>query len=352
MNTFLQLLNEKQVLLTDGATGTSLFGLGLQSGDSPEFWNVDFPDRVATHYRSFIDAGSDIILTNTFGGNRFRQKLHDAEDRVTELNRAAAEILGEQIKDSGRTVAAAGSMGPTGEILEPSGTLSIEGAAEAFEEQALALKAGGVDVLWIETLSSVEEAKGAVMGAAKAELPIVLTMSIDTNGRTMMGLTPADIVAMQDQLTTPLMAYGTNCGVGAADVVVAINNMRVAAATTDQSPVFIAKGNCGIPEWVDGEIAYNGTPEIMAKYSSMAIDAGARIIGGCCGTTPDHIRAMREAIDHHLLDTSEKQPPSLQDIVAELGEVTKGAQAQMLGDLSVEGGSAASSRRERRSRRR
>ncbi len=353
MNTFLELLDEKRVLLTDGATGTNLFALGLQSGDSPEFWNVDYPERVAQHYRSFIEAGSDIILTNTFGGNSYRLKLHDGESRVAELNRAAVTILAAEIKASGRKIAIAGSMGPTGEILEPSGTTTIADAADSFAEQAQALQSGGADVLWIETISSREEAIAAVRGAATAGLPIVMTMSIDTNGRTMMGLTPADLVELQNELDVPLNAYGTNCGLGAAEVVAAIVNMRTAAANHQVDPILVAKGNCGIPEWIEGKIAYNGTPTLMARYAGMVIDAGARIVGGCCGTSPEHVAAMRAAVDAHLADTAKRSVPTLKEIVAELGEVSKGAQAQMAGDLSIEGGSNTSGdRRERRSRRR
>ena len=352
MNTFLELLEEKRVLLTDGATGTNLFALGLQSGDSPEFWNTEHPDRVATHYRSFIDAGSDIVLTNTFGGNSYRLKLHDGEDRVAEFNQAAVKILAAEIKKSGRKIAIAGSMGPTGEILEPSGTTTITEAAESFAEQAIALKDGGADVLWIETISSREEAIASVRGAAITGLPIVMTMSIDTNGRTMMGLTPADLVALQNELEVPLTAYGTNCGLGAAEVVAAIVNMNTAAASIDPHPVFVAKGNCGIPEWVNGEIAYKGTPELMSRYAGMVIDAGARIVGGCCGTSPEHVAEMRKAIDEHLADTTTHDSPTLDEIEAALGDITKGAKAQMAGDLTVEGGSSVSGdRRERRSRR-
>ena len=349
-NRFLRLLEEKPVLLADGATGTNLFALGLQSGDSPEFWNTDFPDRVATHYRSFIDAGSDIVLTNTFGGTSYRLKLHDGQDRVQEFNRAAAEILAQQIADSGRDVVIAGSMGPTGEILEPAGTVSIEEAAAAFAEQAHALKEGGADVLWIETLSSIEESQAAVLGASETGLPIVVTMSIDTNGRTMMGVTPADIVNMQSQLSAPLTAYGTNCGLGAAEVVAAIINMQKAGVTAGRDDILIAKGNCGIPEWNGGEISYSGTPELMATYVGLVIDSGARIVGGCCGTTPAHVAAMRTAIDDH---TKSPAAPSLKTIEDSLGEVSAGAKAQMAGDLSVEGGSVSggsksNSRRRRR----
>jgi len=348
-NRFLRLLEEKDVLLADGATGTNLFALGLQSGDSPEFWNIDHPDRVAKHYRSFIEAGSDIVLTNTFGGTRYRLKLHDGQDRVTEFNSAAARILAEQVADSGRDVVVAGSMGPTGEILEPAGTVSIADAADAFAEQALALKQGGADVLWIETLSSLEECQAAVLGASKADLPVVVTLSIDTNGRTMMGVTASDIVNMQKDLAVPLMAFGTNCGLGAAEVVAAIINMGKAAEVNGTEPVLIAKGNCGIPEWNGGEISYSGTPELMAQYATMVMDSGARIIGGCCGTTPEHVASMRAAIDAH----QKGEVPSLDHLQATLGEVTSGAVAQMNGDLSVTGGSVSGGgRRKSRSRRR
>jgi methionine synthase I (cobalamin-dependent) len=161
-----RLLETRPWLLADGATGTSLFDLGLQSGDSPELWNVDYPDRVQAHYRAFIDAGSDIVLTNSFGGTRYRLALHQAADRVHELNYQAARILRDTIDASARTVVAAGSMGPTGEILQPVGRLGFDDAVAAFAEQARGLKEGGADVLWIETMSSREEAEAAVRGAA------------------------------------------------------------------------------------------------------------------------------------------------------------------------------------------
>ncbi len=347
-NLLQKLLDEKPVLLLDGATGTNLFGMGLQSGDSPEFWNVDHPDRIAKHYRSFINAGSDIVLTNTFGGTQYRLKLHNGQDRVHELNSAAARILKEEVAKSGREIVVAGSMGPTGEILEPTGSVSIADAAAAFEEQAFALKDGGADVLWIETISSIEESQAAVLGASKTGLPIVLTLSIDTNGRTMMGVTAADLVNMQPKLETPLMAYGTNCGVGAAEVVAAIQNMKKTAEEKQLTPVLVAKGNCGIPEWVDGEIHYSGTPELMTEYVKMSIDSGARIIGGCCGTSPLHVAAMRKAIDEH----QPQDKPSIEQIESVLGTVTAGAQAQLKGDLSVEGGAVNNQRRGGRGRRR
>jgi len=343
MNLFEKLLNEKQTLLGDGATGTNFFAMGLQSGDAPELWNVDHPDRVAAHYRSFIEAGSDIVLTNTFGGTSFRLKLHKAQNRVAELNIAAAEILKLEIANSERAIVNAGSMGPSGEILAPLGDMQPDEAIAAFAEQAIALKQGGVDVLWIETMSSREEVELAVAGAAQAELPIVFTMSFDTNGRTMMGVGAADMMALHQQLGDQVHACGTNCGVGASEVVAAILNFKASAAA-GSAPTLVAKANCGIPEFVDGEIVYNGTPEIMANYATMARDAGARIIGGCCGTTPEHVAAMRHALDN----TAPGKAPSLDDISRVLGEVTKGAIAQAGGEHSIP--SRGSARRGRRRR--
>lgn len=347
MNTKLQdRLDQNIPLLADGATGTNLFEMGLQTGDSPELWNIDQPEKISALYQSFIDAGSDIILTNTFGGTHYRLALHKAGDRVDELNQAAAKLARKCVEGAERDVLVAGSMGPTGEILEPNGPVSIAQAREAFSEQAAALKAGGVDILWIETISSAEEIEAAVLAAAEHDLPIVYTVSIDTNGRTMMGLTAADTINCSTSLDTPISAIGTNCGVGAAEVVAAIKNLSTAADKLDVRPALVAKANCGIPEWVDGSIEYNGTPELMAEYARLAIDAGANIIGGCCGTTPAHLRSMRDAIDAHSAQTS----PSLEAIEAALGEVSVGAKAQLGGDLSVQGGSA-SGRGARKSRR-
>ena len=350
--TISQLLEERGHLLADGATGSNLFGMGLQTGDSPELWNHDHPDRIGHLYRSFIDAGSDIILTNTFGGNRYRLKLHNAEHRVEELNQAAVAIAQDQIRQSGRKVLIGGSIGPTGEILEPLGPLSISDAAAAFEQQATALAEAGADVIWIETMSSKEEATAAVLGASKTGLPIVTTYSVDTNGRTMMGLTPADIVAFTQELKTAPFAIGANCGVGGSESIAAIMNMAHAAAEQNLNPVIVVKANCGVPEYIDGKIVYSGSIDIMARYARLAIDAGAHIIGGCCGTTPLHVAKMRQSIDQH----EPQDPPTLDAIERELGEVSAGAKAQLRGEMSVAAGAlsergrnASQKRRRRRS---
>lgn len=329
-NLFERLLKEKHVLLADGATATNLFAMGLQSGDAPELWNIDEPEKIAQHYRSFIDAGSDIILSNTFGGTRFRLKLHQAQDRVAELNIAAVEILKAQIAESGREVIIAGSIGPTGEILAPLGEMLPDEAVSAFSEQALALKQGGADVLWIETMSSCEEVELAVKGASVAGLPIIFTMSFDTNGRTMMGVGALDLVNLNRQIGDQVHACGTNCGVGASEVVATILNIK-SVITDGSDPVIVAKANCGIPEFIDGKISYNGTPEIMADYVVMARNSGARIIGGCCGTSPEHVAAMRKALD----TTPISAPPSLDEIDRVLGQVSEGAKAQSRGEHQI-----------------
>jgi len=350
MNILAEQINEKGLLLADGAMGTNLFELGLQTGDSPELWNVDHVDRVGTVYQNFIDAGSDIILTNSFGGTHYRLALHDAASRVRELNVAAASIARQKVEAADRKIIVAGSMGPTGEILEPNGTVSVADAAAAFEEQAIALKEGGVDVLWLETLSSREEIEAAVRGASTTGLPIVVTVSIDTNGRTMMGVTADDIVELSKSLPPGVTAIGTNCGLGASEVVAAICNLNTARETHDVDIPLVAKANCGIPEYVDGKIVYNGTPEIMCDYVRLSANAGASIIGGCCGTTPSHIAEMRKALDTHQNGST----PDLTTIENQLGEVSTGAKAQLGGDLSLKAGSASgrgarTSKRRRRS---
>src|SRR5579863_6744507 len=286
------LLAEKPWMLADGATGSNLFERGLQSGDAPELWNADHPERIAQLHRAFVEAGADIILTNSFGGTRHRLKLHKAEHRVTELNEAAARIARAEAERAGRVVLVAGSMGPTGEILEPLGPLSLDAAREAFAEQAAALARGGADLMWIETMSSVEETEAAVAGARETGLPVVATLSFDTNGRTMMGITPSELAGLHRK--HHLAACGSNCGVSPSELVASIVNL---AAASDSGAVLVAKSNCGIPQYVDGAIHYNGTPELMGVYAGLALDAGARIIGGCCGTTPEHLHRMRAALE-------------------------------------------------------
>jgi 5-methyltetrahydrofolate--homocysteine methyltransferase len=202
-------------------------------------------------------------------------------------------------------------MGPTGEIMAPLGPLTIPAAADMFEEQAKGLLAGGVDVLWVETISSAEEFEAAATGIARTGAPWCGTMSFDTNGRTMMGLTAADMVALVERLPHRPLAFGANCGVGASDL---LRTVLGFAAARPRLPV-IAKGNAGIPKFQGGHIHYDGTPELMADYAMLARDCGARIIGGCCGTTPAHLAAMRAALEA----TPPGPAPDLDTIAARLG---------------------------------
>ena len=330
---FTEALATRPWLLADGATGTNYFQMGLESGDAPELWNEEHPEKVRDLHRRFIEAGADIILSNTFGGNRHRLKLHQAQNRVREINLAAVKNARLEADAADHIVYVGGSIGPTGEILEPVGSLSHDDAVKAFEEQAMALKEGGVDVLWIETMSSEEELKAAVEGAAKTGLPIVTTMSFDTTGRTMMGITPKAFGAITAALPVQPVAIGANCGVGASELVATV--LGISAARPDAAVV--AKGNCGIPQYVDGHIHYTGTPDLMADYAGIALDAGAKIIGGCCGTSPEHLAAMRKALEAH----HKGERPSIELIEARLGPVSELAKG-------VDTAAAGAARRERR----
>ncbi|MEM9550517.1 MAG: betaine--homocysteine S-methyltransferase [Pseudomonadota bacterium] len=308
---FLDLLGSRDTLLADGATGTTLFAMGLQSGDAPELWNTDEPAKIKALYSGAVEAGSDLFLTNSFGGNASRLRLHDAHGRVGELNRVAAEIGREVADTAGRQVIVAGSVGPTGEIMEPVGELTHALAVEMFHEQADALKEGGVDVLWVETISAPEEYRAAAEAFAMTGLPWVGTMSFDTAGRTMMGVTSSDLAQLVETFDKPPSAYGANCGTGSSDLLRTV--LGFSAQGTDRA--IVAKGNAGIPKYVDGHIHYDGTPELMADYAVLARDAGAKIIGGCCGTTPDHLRRMREALDTR----PRGEKPTLDEISGRLG---------------------------------
>ncbi len=311
MGKFEAMLATRDWILADGATGTNLFNMGLMSGDAPELWNESEPDKIRALYKGSVDAGSDLFLTNSFGGNASRLKLHDAQDRAFELSKIAAE-LGRDVADaSGRTVIVAGSVGPTGDIMQPVGSLSHTDAVEIFHEQAEGLKAGGADVLWLETISAPEEYRAAAEAFARADMPWCGTMSFDTAGRTMMGVTSTAMAQLVEEFETPPLAFGANCGTGASDLLRTVQGF-VAAGTA--RPI-IAKGNAGIPKYHDGHIHYDGTPELMADYAVLARDSGAKIIGGCCGTMPEHLEKMRGA-----LETRAAGPrPTLDAIVGALG---------------------------------
>jgi 5-methyltetrahydrofolate--homocysteine methyltransferase len=286
------LLNEGGPILADGAMGTMLFAAGLQFGDPPEVWNVSQPEVVRRIHRGYLEAGSQLVMTNTFGGNRLRLRLHGLHERVGELNRTAAILLRSEVDAAGGGALVAGDIGPTGEIMAPLGTLSDEEAVEVFAEQAAALIAGGVDVIWIETMSHLSEIRAAIQGVrqASAGMPIIATMTFDTRGHTMMGVSP-------EQAVTSLAAWGVdaiggNCGNGPDELLPVIERMRAAAPEV----TLVAKSNAGMPELVEMRAVYRADPATMAEAALDFRAAGARIIGACCGSTPAHLRAMSEAL--------------------------------------------------------
>lgn len=296
MSTLSDLLSQPAPILLDGAMGTMLMSAGLNPGDSPELWNVERSYDVARVHRLYIQAGSQLILTNSFGGSRVRLERNGLAERAFELNRAAAELARQEADQADHAVLVAGSMGPTGELLQPYGPLTLEQAENAFAEQAAGLIAGGADLLWIETMSDLNEVQAAIAGARRAmaeagrEIPIAATMTFDARGRTMMGVRPEQ--AVQALTTLDLLAVGANCGTGPAEVALVIDKMRVASPQA----VLVAKANAGLPRQHGGQVLYDGTPEVMAQYALDMRARGAKLIGACCGSTPEHIRAMAEAL--------------------------------------------------------
>ncbi len=335
MNNLFKILDEKQYILADGATGTNLFAMGLETGNPPEPWNIDHKGRIRALHQGFVDAGSDLILTNSFGGNSFRLKLHNLESQVFELNQTAAMIAREVADEAGRTVVVAGAIGPTGEMIEPHGLMTAKQATDAFKIQAEGLVEGGVDVLWLETMYSIEELEAAIEAVKEFDIPVCATMSFDTAGKTMMGVTPAELAKRSQGFG--LFGVGGNCGVGAPDLLAAIIDIN--RNMTDDT-IIIAKANCGIPEFHDGAIVYSGTEELMAEYVHLALNSGARIVGGCCGTSFKHIRAMRKAMDKHKM----KDLPDLQEIEENVGQLSAGSKAILTGQ-------SATVKKQRRSRR-
>lgn len=302
MGRFQELLDAEATILLDGAMGTMLMSVGLEQGHPPEEWNVRYPERVLAVHEGYIGAGSRLILTNSFGGTHFRLKLHDLQDRAAELNLAAAKVARRAADAAPRPVAVAGSMGPTGELLQPMGTMTFEEARDAFAEQAAALAEGGVDVFWIETMSDLDELRAAVEGARSvSQLPVAASMTFDTNRHTMMGVSPQQAVEALSELD--LVAFGANCGNGPSEIEYVIEAM----AEKNPTVPLIAKSNAGIPQLAGDDLVYDGTPMVMAGYAYRAQKLGARLIGGCCGNSPDHVRAMAAALNDEI--SVEELPP-------------------------------------------
>jgi len=281
-------IKQNKILLCDGAWGTFLQAKGMQPGECPELWNITHRAEVKDIAESYLLAGSDIIETNSFGGSRFKLSMYGLEDRVTELNRAAASISREA---AGKDIHVAGSIGPTGKMLIM-GDVTEEELYDTFREQALALEAGGADIIIIETMSAIDEAALAVRAArenTKCIVIITMTFSKDPDGgfHTMMGVSPEEMVISMKDAGAHIV--GSNCGNGIEDMIGIVKAIR----TADSEIPVIIQANAGIPELIDGATVFRESPEMMASYIPELIKAGANIIGGCCGTTPEHIRAIK-----------------------------------------------------------
>jgi methionine synthase I (cobalamin-dependent) len=292
LDRFRGVLGSGEPVLADGAMGTMLFASGLASGEPPETWNLAHPDVVRAIHRGYLDAGARILLTNTFGANRLRLALHRLEGRVEHLNRTAAILLRAEVTASGSDALVAGDIGPSGEIMAPLGTLDRDDAIDVFAEQAGALVAGGADLLWIETMSDVAEMEAAIAGARRASpaTPIVATMTFDTRGHTMMGVSPE--TAAEALVALGVDAIGGNCGNGPDELLPVIERMR---AVAPDMPL-VAKPNIGIPVFVGARAEYRTPPEAMAEEATALRAAGASVIGACCGSTAAHLEAMAGAL--------------------------------------------------------
>ncbi len=286
---FLSRLNSGEVLVADGATGTNLQSQGLAPGKPAEEWVLEEPNKILALHRSFVAAGSDIVLTCSFTGNRFALRKSLYADRVSELNRRAAELARQAADEAARGVLVAGSMGPTGELVEPHGSLIADDVVAAFAEQARALEDGGADLLVLETFFALEEAQAAIEGVTSAsELPLVCSFSYDRGTRTMMGVRPASMV--ESLGGHGLVAVGANCGTTPENMEKIVTEL-VASGTT--LPIW-AKPNAGLPE---GEPpVYKVRPSEMAGFARRYVEIGARVVGGCCGTTAEHVRAIADAL--------------------------------------------------------
>ncbi len=282
-------LSGPRILVADGATGTMLQDAGLPQGSAPERWNLENPDAVRALYRAYVDAGADIILTNTFGGTRIRLERDNLGEKTSEINRAAARLAREV---AGDRVLVIGDIGPTGKLLKPLGPMVPADAVDAFAEQAKALAEGDADAILIETMSDLEEAKLAIEGVRKAVglLPIIVTFTFDTRGHTMMGVKPS--TAAREMRGMGVTAFGANCGRTLSETLTAIQAMRQAVPEA----ILMAKPNAGLPHADGGNLVFDVTPEIMADYALKFAAEGVKIFGGCCGSTPEHIRAVSGAL--------------------------------------------------------
>ena len=284
----LQRLASGEVLIADGATGTMLQAAGLPAGMPGEIWVLEHPEEIMKLHRAYVEADSQLILTSTFGGTRARLKKAGLDVQVAEINRRAAELAR---RVAGDDLYVGGDIGPTGEMMAPIGPLTYEAAVELFAEQSQALAAGGVDCIYIETMSDLNEAKAAVEGARQGcDLPVFCTFSFDTHGRTSMGVSPTQAAQAMTALGVP--AIGANCGHAPEEVLDILPQMRQAAPDA----YLIAKPNAGVPHMIKRQVVYDAIPERMAELARRYVELGARIVGACCGSSPAHIAAIAAAI--------------------------------------------------------
>jgi len=285
----LSALQSKRVIVADGAMGTMLQKAGLPTGMAPERWLWENPDPVRDVHRAYVEAGADLILTCTFGGTQVRLERAGLAERVAEVNRRAVEVAREA---AGSEVYVAGDIGPLGEFLAPLGRLPYGRAVEIFAEQAAALAEAGVDALYIETMSDLNEVRAAIEGARQAGsgIPIFATLSFDRHGRTNMGVRPGQAAEALQSLG--IDAFGANCGATLEMTEGAVAKMHEVAP---QVPL-VVKPNAGKPHMVGREVVYDATPEDMAEYARRFVSLGAQVVGGCCGSTPAHIAAIAEAV--------------------------------------------------------
>jgi len=291
VNRLTALLDNRSPVLVDGGMGTLLQDRGLDDGGAGELWNVERPDVVRDCHEAYAAAGARILTTNTFGGSRPRLRMHGLEDRVHELNAAAAAIAREVADRHGILVA--GDLGPSGELLAPLGAMTAEEAQTLFEEQLLGLCDGGIDVVLVETMSDLGEVLAAVAAARAVapDLPVIATLSFDTNLRTMMGVRPADAVATLAEAGVD--AVGANCGRGPEEMRVIAAEM---GAARPDGVLLVAQSNAGLPQVVGDHFEYDATPDDMAEHARELHKLGIDLIGGCCGSTPQHLAAMHQAL--------------------------------------------------------